>query len=180
MSREDRHEPVVYYAQVPGAAWVKIGTTTRMGNRTIVLNSPTALRYAPGDVIAARAAGRRVEILATEPGDDVVEVARHQAFAAVRHSRSEWFKLDDRLQAHIAGLGPFDPAAIEARLLGPQGNVPIRTGRAPGRPPLGDEARTVSISVKISRRERDAFVEQYGTAGAAVRHFINQQYAATA
>jgi len=75
------HDPLVYYLQFGDR--VKIGTTTNLKNRMLVI---------PHD-----------RLLATEPGDQAWEHHRHLEFAALRIT-GEWFHYRDPLTQHIARL----------------------------------------------------------------------------
>jgi hypothetical protein len=89
---EPREEPlpeaasVVYYVRF--GAFIKIGTTINLRERIGTL----------------KAAQPDYELLATEPGDRLVERARHKQFAACRQPRSELFAPIPALQDHIRSL----------------------------------------------------------------------------
>lgn len=83
---------VVYYLRV--ADRVKIGTSANPRQRLHALWHD--------------------EVLAFERGDRRLERRRHEQFANERFDRTEWFRLSDRLRAHIdvvrGGAGdPWDP-----------------------------------------------------------------------
>ena len=74
---------LVYY--IRRAGYVKIGTTTKLRNR---------MRDLMPD-----------EVLAVEPGSYKLEGELHQRFAHLRlHPSCEYFRLDDELRDHIAGV----------------------------------------------------------------------------
>lgn len=77
-------QSLVYYVRL--GDHIKIGTTCNLKERLI------SLRCDPGDV------------LATEPGDRTLELARHKEFASERIGRRENFNPSRRLIAHIANL----------------------------------------------------------------------------
>lgn len=80
--RESQQHPgVVYYMRV--GERVKIGYTTNLTKRI--------------------AAVMPEELLATEPGGRLLEETRHRQFAELRTTR-EWFRNDELLREHIAGL----------------------------------------------------------------------------
>jgi hypothetical protein len=86
---------VVYYLRYDDR--VKIGTTASPRQRTAALVHD--------------------ELLAFERGDRSVERRRHEQFAEERFARTEWFRLSDRLRAHIDVLsaGVEDPWMLHAR-----------------------------------------------------------------
>jgi len=79
-------DPVVYYALVGGL--IKIGVT----------------RYLYGRMRGLMAE----DLLATEPGDEEVEKARHHQFRHVRVKGREWYEDCPELRAHIAYLNSDD------------------------------------------------------------------------
>lgn len=83
------YDPVVYYVRLGDR--VKIGTTVDLTSR---LNSFRTV-YMADDI----------ELLATEPGDGLLERERHREFAAERlDARHELFNPSPRLLAHIESV----------------------------------------------------------------------------
>lgn len=76
-------ESVVYYVQI--GDYIKVGTTTNLRRR-----------------LAGYPPNRR--LLATEPGADDVERARHAEFRESRAMGREWFRPTNEVLAHVNGL----------------------------------------------------------------------------
>jgi len=72
---------VVYYMRIGNR--VKIGWSTNLPSRLCDINPE--------------------ELMVTEPGNRILERVRHDQFAELR-SHGEWFRLEDRLSAHIEEL----------------------------------------------------------------------------
>ncbi|MCP9209296.1 GIY-YIG nuclease family protein [Streptomyces cucumeris] len=80
LPRQGAHAPVVYY--VRRGTMVKIGTTTNLHERMRAILPE--------------------EILATEPGGQKTEFARHRQFSALRvDGQREWFHAGAALQDHV-------------------------------------------------------------------------------
>lgn len=73
---------------------VKIGTSTNLSERCKALNPQ--------------------EVLATEPGDALVERRRHRQFAPLR-VHGEWFRMAPELLEHIANLSNAQSSRDGAR-----------------------------------------------------------------
>ncbi len=79
---------VVYYMRIGDR--VKIGWSTNLPKRLGVINPE--------------------ELMVTEPGNRLLERARHDQFAELR-THGEWFRLEDRLTSHIEELRRLDREA---------------------------------------------------------------------
>lgn len=79
---------VVYFIQYGNTKRVKIGTAENVVKRMSALRTSS-----PGDY----------RLLATIPGDDVVEAEMHRRFSKY-WLRREWFKLEGKLAAYIASI----------------------------------------------------------------------------
>lgn len=127
---EPRRMSIVYY--VRRGELIKIGTTTNPANRLKALMPD--------------------EILAFEPGDRATEQRRHQQFSACRVARkSEYFRQDEELTAHIAKLrrehGDPDPAWPSVATLGAGY---MRTKARPELPePVTGELATTAEAARI-------------------------------
>ncbi|MER7155923.1 hypothetical protein ABT366_34505 [Streptomyces lydicus] len=75
-----RHRPVVYYMQRVDGGLIKIGTSTRLRERSRELDA---------------------KVLAAEPGSKPEEGRRHRQFERL-HDHDEWFRPGDDLMAHVA------------------------------------------------------------------------------
>jgi hypothetical protein len=97
---EDMPGSRVYYARCGDL--VKIGRSTGVSLRMAQLNIRRAM--------------------ATEPGGSWWEARRHQQFAHLR-VHGEWFRLDERLRAHIARMRTMQDGASLYRVISSVGEI---------------------------------------------------------
>lgn len=92
----------VYYLGSACGSWVKIGTSKNPVARVSTLQREVLLDLPGTD--RPRSVRGPLTLLATEMGPLRLERERHKQFIDLRYATTEWFRLSDTLNRHIASI----------------------------------------------------------------------------